>query len=477
MGSGRKKPGKKQQRSSTEDNTCTNAKKAKSARELLVDAADALASPPTVQQNKDTKSCSKSDVASPDSIPKLDISEEAELDPETPAWAVTLIKTVNDFRDEVRSGSLTVANVQTAVTSIIKSNLELADSAEKMASQVESLEREQVALRNENSLLQEKLLLLEFHQRRNNLIFDGIPEAVGFESGRDCYDKIVDCISGVPGIFPDVRIDRCHRLGPKQKFGNRSIIARFNWYGDVTAILGNKPSLQRDVFVSEDFLDEWVNRRRLLRPLWYKAKSILKFRDGTFLTRDKLIIDGKQYTVAPKNNLNELPKEINPAETCEQRDEKTIAFLGPHSVFSNFHPSPFTDNSVKYSCAEQMIQAEKAALFKDKVSLEQIMLEKDPYRIKSLGNRVRNFDKEVWSRNSKSIVRRAVGAKFSQNSCLGNLIKCTGTLLIVEASPDRYWGTGQHLRSKSALNRETWVSHGAMSEILAEVRSSLKSTS
>lgn len=470
MGSSRKKPGKKRARSGLSHSAGTSAKKVKCAKDHLIDAASAMASPINLVQPEND---SNTDLDTKSPVSRLDFSED--LDPDTPPWAAKLLKSVNELKQELLSNSSTMAGIQKAVTGIISSNMELVDSVGKLTDQVDVLECERSLLQNENSNLHEKLLLLEFHQRRNNLLFDGIPEAPGYESGKDCYDKIMSCISSVPGLFPEVRVDRCHRLGPKRKFGSRSIIAQFNWYGDVTAILGNKACLPSDAFVSEDFPEEWVNRRRLLRPMWRKARSIPKFKDGAYLSRDKLFIDGKQFTVAPWNNLHELPKEIIPSETCERRDDQTVAFLGPHSVFSNFHQASFIENGVRYVSPEQIIQAEKAALFKDKLSLEQIMLERDPYRIKSLGGRIRNFDKNTWAKESKAIVLHAVSAKFKQNDSLGKLLKCTGSLLIVEASPDKFWGTGQHLLSRDVLQQDSWTSHGQMSEILAEVHSSLKS--
>lgn len=140
------------------------------------------------------------------------------------------------------------------------------------------------------------------------------------------------------------------------------------------------------------------------------------------MSRDKLIIDGKAFTVAPINNLNELPPDIVPSESSEKRDSNTIAFLGPHSVYSNFNHAPFSEGGVNYTCAEQMIQAEKAAMFRDKRTLEMIMLATNPYKIKELGSKVHGYDKTVRANESKAIVTRAVTAKFTQNKHLSGML-------------------------------------------------------
>lgn len=307
-----------------------------------------------------------------------------------------------------------------------------------------------------------------------NLVFEGIAESHTSETGLDCYNKIMQCLSNLPDFnLSTVRIDRCHRLGPKQNHRSRAIIAKFNWYGDLVEILNKRSYLPEGVFVSEDYPEEWIDRRRLLRPILNLAKRHPRFRDSSFITKDKLIIEGKQYTVAPRNNLAELPLELKPSLSCEVRNEKTIAFLGPHSVFSNFHPAKFSEGKVIYNCAEQMIQAEKAALFKDNISLERIMKTRCPYRIKAIGNGIRNFDKTVWGRESKQIATRAVKAKFLQNKTLANLLRSTGSVDIVESSKDSHWGTGLYLRDSKALDTSAWHTKGLMSEILSEVRKML----
>lgn len=395
---------------------------------------------------------------------------------DTPAWAKDLIKSVNDLKRELSRVCSIAESTQQSITGIMDKSTELSSKLSSYSKKVIAIERDNTALKIENTDLKERLLLLEFHQRRNNLIFEGIEEEIEdkFESGFDCYQKIMACLSCIPDLDTQcIRIDRCHRLGPRVQYRNRGIIAKINWYGDLVEILRGRSHLPRGVTVHEDLPEEWNERRRLLRPILARAKEIPKFKDSSFLSRDKLIINGVQYTVSPVNNLCELPLEIKPSDTCEKKNETTIAFFGPHSVFSNFHPAAFTDNHVRYSCSEQMIQAEKAALFGDKTTLQRIMKEKDPYKIKGLGTRVKGFKREVWVDECRSIAVRAVKAKFHQNVNLGKLLRCMGSALIVEASKDRMWGTGVHLRDRNALARDHWFGNGMMSEILSEVRKSL----
>lgn len=379
-----------------------------------------------------------SDVTTPKEKLNFNLTEELPVlvstDPNAPKWANGLITSVLDLKNEIKRVGAIAESTQKVIKTAIDDNQSLTNNITKLTDRIDQLEVESSFLKNENSDLKEKLLLLEFHQRRNNLVFSGIEESNSSESGRDCYNKIMWCISNIPDLDLDsIRINRCHRLGPKVPNKTRDIIAKCNWYGDLVDVMRGRGHLPNKIYVNEDYPDEWLDRRSLLRPILKRAKEIPKFQHKAKLVRDKLIIDGKPYTIEPVNNLRELPPEIKPAETCEKRDMNTIAFLGPHSVFSNFHHANFKEGGMKFNCAEQMIQAEKTALFKDKTTPEKIMRSTNPYKIKALGSRVRGFEREQWKTKSRSIVSRAVRAivsravraKFTQNPLLAKLLVST----------------------------------------------------
>lgn len=474
-----KRANKKRNRSNnSSDGSTTNVnKRSKSVREMLhgenkLDQSLDLSNSYTTQM--ENNSANSTPISNQTSQGKINFDELSsspvvipELSDDTPAWAKALISSVETLKHELNCVSEIAKNTQLALEGLTKGNLDLSTKLAGVSTKVSSLESVNLTLKAENTELKERLLQLEFHQKRYNLVFSGIPESDASESGYDCYVKILQCLSNIPELNVDmIKIDRCHRLGSKNKYRPRDIIARMNWYGDLMQILNNRSQLPEGVYVNEDLPAEWEERRKLLRPLLLHAKSMDKYRHTSFLSRDKLIIDGKAYTVEPVNNLRDLPSDLVPAESCERRNESTIAFLGPHSVFSNFHLAPFTEGGVKYCCTEQMIQAEKSAMFNDHRSLELIMRATNPYRIKELGSRVHGFDRAVWQHEAKKVVTRAVTAKFTQNKNLAGLLRSTGTLLIVEASPDKFWGTGVHLRNREALDRSKWNGNGVMSEIL-----------
>ena len=61
-------------------------------------------------------------------------------------------------------------------------------------------------------VLKEKLLYLEYRQRRSNLIFEGIGDSHG-ETDADCLKKLQFALSGIQGLDAEnFKVDHCHRL-------------------------------------------------------------------------------------------------------------------------------------------------------------------------------------------------------------------------------------------------------------------------
>ena len=147
-----------------------------------------------------------------------------------------------------------MSSVSEKSTEIVKCNEECA-----------KLRNDNAMLKGRNDDLREKLLKLEYHQRRNNLRFDGIDEPFG-ETDLDCYYKVIELLQHIMDTS-DAKIARCHRVGPYRCNGTRAIITNFHWYGDITTILQNKRKLSKGKCVNEDLPDEWLECQRIPRPV------------------------------------------------------------------------------------------------------------------------------------------------------------------------------------------------------------------
>ena len=148
--------------------------------------------------------------------------------------------------------------------------------------------REIQELKLENESLREKIHHLEKHQRNNNLILYGIKESE--KSSHTLMETVKNKFRDDLNIFVEDRdINMIYRIGKtdlkKEKI--RPILISFvnNWKR--SDIMKNKNKLKNNVYASEDYPKEILDRRRELLP-----KLIEEKKKGNYavLNYDKLII-------------------------------------------------------------------------------------------------------------------------------------------------------------------------------------------
>ena len=146
-----------------------------------------------------------------------------------------------------------------------------------------------------------------------------------------------------------------------------------------------------------------------------------------------------------------------------------------NTCLSQWYASPFTVKGIYYNCAEQYMMAEKARIFGDEVTWQQIMESYSPHIMKKLGRRVKNFDNDVWSKSCVKIVKKGSLAKFTQNHELKKYLLSTGDKILVEASPfDTIWGIGLSADDPRACMPREWRGENLLGFILMEVRDILR---
>ena len=118
-----------------------------------------------------------------------------------------------------------------------KSNSRNIKQVEKKLSKIQEKNK---TLESENAYLKEKVLDLEFRQRRNNLIFEGILDS-DTETDLECTAKLRRVLKSIPGLdVNNFKVDRCHRLdGHYNPSSCRRLICAFNWHHDIQCILKN----------------------------------------------------------------------------------------------------------------------------------------------------------------------------------------------------------------------------------------------
>lgn len=141
------------------------------------------------------------------------------------------------------------------------------------------------------------------------------------------------------------------------------------------------------------------------------------------------------------------------------------------SCLSQWYEAPFVVDGQRYATAEHFMMAQKAALFGDRATCEQVLLAPNPGAAKELGRQVKGFDEATWLAHRFAIVTRANEAKFAQNSALGQFLRQTGSRILVEASPvDRIWGIGLAQDDEKVHNPNLWRGLNLLGFALMQVR-------
>ena len=172
----------------------------------------------------------------------------------------------------------------------------------------------------------------------------------------------------------------------------------------------------------------------------------------------------------PSHNKKDCPRNDGSKFT-----ESTILFLNSKSAFSNWNVDyPFVVDDIKYSCVEQYCMKKKCELFGDKVAENKVMKETVPRDMKSVGDRIKDYDHRVWVDVQQEVVSEGVKAKFIQNLDAREELLNTGNKLIGEATTNKMWGIGVHISDSRCLHSANWVGENVMGKVLMGVRDELK---
>ena len=140
-------------------------------------------------------------------------------------------------------------------------------------------------------------------------------------------------------------------------------------------------------------------------------------------------------------------------------------------VFSQWHPTPFTADGMKFTCAEQYMMAAKASLFGDGAKFAKIMQSDDPAVQKRLGASVAPFDEATWHRWRCTIVYTANREKFAQNPGAARQLLNTAPAMLVEANPrDWNWGNGLQIDDPRNHDPSAWKGANLLGRILTLIR-------
>lgn len=145
------------------------------------------------------------------------------------------------------------------------------------------------------------------------------------------------------------------------------------------------------------------------------------------------------------------------------------------SCLSQWWPSPFVVDGVRYATAEHWMMAGKARLFGDAEAERAALAAPTPAQAKNAGRLVRGFDETVWAREHFGIVVAGSVHKFASDEGLRSYLLGTGGRVLVEASPvDRIWGIGLAADDPGAHDPARWRGLNLLGFALMEARERLR---
>ena len=340
----------------------------------------------------------------------------------------------------------------------------------EMKQEVTAMKNDVEDLRKENHELKERLISLESQSRRDNLRFDGIPEAPS-ETWQQSEKAVRQVITDLGLNEADIKIARAHRNGPSNSGRPRTILCKFQYFKDRESVFSAKKDLSAELRISEDFPPEIDERRKILMPIFIEARKHKNPKMDVKLRVDKLYINKQLFTV---DTLHLLPDFLKPESIYTRECNNKIFFFTKNSPLSNMYPAPFVSDGKAYTCVEQYLMEKKAQHFGDALAAEAIMKTPDPFKQKYLGSQVKGYNHKVWGAKAQDIMKAALHKKFEQNPLLKTKLLSTRNKELVEANPkDTFWGAGISIHDQDKLEKGSYPGKNTLGKLMMEVRNEL----
>lgn len=147
----------------------------------------------------------------------------------------------------------------------------------------------------------------------------------------------------------------------------------------------------------------------------------------------------------------------------------------PYGGFSNWAPSEFVVDGIKFNTTEQYIMYCKCMTFGDTATAEKILASDSPKVQKALGREAAGYVDKVWAGIRQTVAIKGLYAKFSQNSELKKLLLGTGDAWLAECtSNDCIWACGLDTDDDDRLFADRWKGQNILGFALMTVRKMLR---
>ena len=374
--------------------------------------------------------------------PPIDLSEGAKMSETAEPEIKTTDEMIKDLWLDMKAVKQEVKGVNASLNSVkddIQSNYE--DLIEKIENhrkagedlearvdlahdRIATLENCFMDLYHENQMLKNK-------QKACNIIIRGVPE----QDKEKMHETMGELFGAIGGNANYLLTDGAARVGKYTKHQSKQLPV--GAAGGTTAGRQNEPRpirvfcksllLKGEIFrgvdkikavpkfanirLANDLNDDELMAYKEIQLIHTAAQKIPNV--ASKMKGNRIEIDGKTYD---RKNFHELPHGITLENASTILTNDGLAFASHCSPYSNLYPVKIEDDEFSYNCAEQYIMYNRAKSGGDEVVAAKILSEENPYTIMNLGKSVKN--NQEWKKMEKTVVKKAVYMKFSQNKKL-----------------------------------------------------------
>lgn len=173
-----------------------------------------------------------------------------------------------------------------------------------------------------------------------------------------------------------------------------------------------------------------------------------------------------EETKPKKRKLKKSEPEAEPILFAGADESK-----GEYRDFSTMSDHPVEIDGTKYPSVEHYYQSMKAVEFKDEDTLKKIMKTKTSKAVKALGNKVKDFNEEVWNEKRDEVMEKAIRAKFVQHPELRKkLVETEDKVIGYADARDVYWSIGTSMGLEKAKTPSKWRGQNKLGKILMALR-------
>lgn len=182
---------------------------------------------------------------------------------------------------------------------------------------------------------------------------------------------------------------------------------------------------------------------------------------------DDIIVNGIRWKSVDFNRLP-VGDRIMDSRTIFARG--TVAFQSALSPLSNLFPCNLVFEGIRYGSAEQAYQHQRALHHNLLPLARDLLAQHKPYDIYNDAKEI--TDNQEWLDKRLSLMERLIRHKYEQVPVFADLLRMTGSHVLVENTFNLFWGSGCPFKSPLVWS-SSFPGQNHLGRILERVRSSV----